>query len=236
MLVAMVASSSLTLTAGPAQPDSVGDQLEQFLGPEYICYRPGEGGRKLAYAEGHEIIGLLNSIFGWDGWNTKVMNSTEDYANENNGGKWSVGLAVTVRLTVLVKDSDKIREVYREDVGYGTIDNGPGRGKSMEKCRKEAVTDGLKRAARQFGNATGGCLYNKQYLDKIKQVRGPMERIEFVEENLRRKPVNKRKRFMLAQERAQVVKCADVEQDEYGDFEDEEMLAEIPDSEELFTV
>jgi DNA recombination protein Rad52 len=233
--------STPTLAAEKPQREVIAQQLEQFLGPEFISYRPGEGGRKLAYVEGHEVIGLLNSIFGWDMWNTKMVHFVEDYATSDNGGKWSVGVAATVRLTVTVKHGDQIREVYREDIGYGTIDNGPGRGKSMEKCRKEAVTDGLKRAARQLGNATGGCLYNKSYLEKVRTVKGPAERIEFLEDDLFRKPVNKRKRFMLAQERVQqrtqlVSRGGRQHDDEYGDSGDDDMFAEIPENEEMFTV
>ncbi len=170
---------------------AVGNQLNQYLAPEYISYRKGEGGRMLAYMEGHEVISMLNTIFGWDGWNSKVVSFETDYVDVSNGGKWNVGVAATVRLTALVKDGGKAREVWHEDTGYGTMDNGPSRGKAMEKCRKEAVTDGLKRAGRQFGNATGGCLYNKEYLERVRKVKGPAERIKFVEEELLRKPMKK---------------------------------------------
>ncbi len=43
---------------------TVGNQLNQYLAPEYISYRKGEGGRMLAYMEGHEVISMLNTIFG----------------------------------------------------------------------------------------------------------------------------------------------------------------------------
>jgi DNA recombination protein Rad52 len=226
--------STATLAAERDQTEVIGEQLSRFLGPEYISYRKGEGGRMLAYAEGHEVIGMMNTIFGWHGWTSKAVHFDTDYATCDNGGKWSVGVAATVRLTVQVKDGGKVREVFHEDVGYGTMDNGPGRGKAMEKCRKEAVTDGLKRAARQFGSATGGCLYNKDYLERIKKVRGPADRIEFDEEELVRKPINKRRRFLLAQEKAQVVFQAGTAREEYGDSDDE-MFAEIPESEELIS-
>lgn len=217
---------------------AVAEELKRYLGPEYISYRRGEGGRMLAYIEGHEVITLMNTIFGWDGWNSKVANFVTDYAEASSGGKWSVGVAATVRLTALVKDkgSGNTREVWREDTGYGTMDNGPSRGKAMEKCRKEAMTDGLKRAARQFGNAVGGCLYNKDYLERIKKVKGPAERIELVEGELFYKPVNKRKRFKMKQERAQVVDGSGDNMEEFlgGDDEDE-MFAEMVESEELIT-
>lgn len=196
----------------------------------------------LAYAEGHEIISMMNTIFGWHGWNSKVMSSETDYATSDNGGKWSVGVAVTVRVTVFVNDDGDVRDAFHEDIGYGTMDNAPSRGKAMEKARKEAVTDGLKRAARQFGKATGGCLYDKEYLDRVKTVKGPAERIEFDPEKLFRKPINKRKRYMLAREKAEkpqlVHRGGKQEHDEYGDSDDDNMFAEIPETirEELFTV
>jgi len=204
---------------------SVGGQLRRYLGPEYVSYRKGEGGRMLAYAEGHEVIGLMNEIFGWNGWTSKVVSFVTDYAEAGNGGKWSVGVAATVRVTV----KDTAGEVWHEDTGYGTMDNGPSRGKAMEKCRKEAVTDGLKRAARQFGNATGGCLYNNEYLERVKKVKGPAERIEFVEEELLRKPMNKRRRLMMEQERMQQGAGGD----EFGEEMDDEMFADVMEREEL---
>jgi recombination DNA repair RAD52 pathway protein len=142
-----------------------------------------------------------------------------------------------MRLTVFTRDDSNDNEVFHEDVGYGTMENGPSRGKVLEKCCKEATTDGLKRAARQFGNATGGCLYNKEYLEAIKKVKGPAQRIDFVEDELFRKPVNKRKRFMLAQEKAQMVSRGGRQhKDEYGDSDDDDIFAEIPETEEMFNV
>ena len=46
----------------------IGRQLEHYLAPDFVSYRTGEGGRKLAYVEGYEVMGLLNKIFEWDGW------------------------------------------------------------------------------------------------------------------------------------------------------------------------
>lgn len=170
---------------------SVGEQLTQYLAPDVISYRRGEGGKLLPYLEGHEVLTLLNTIFGWNRWNSKVVKTDLDYATETSVGKWSVGMAVTVQLTVLWEDKGLTREAVHQDIGYGTMDNAPGRGKALEKCRKEGMTDGIKRAARQFGNATGGCLYNTEYRDRVKKVKGPAERINFVEEELLRKPMKR---------------------------------------------
>jgi DNA repair and recombination protein RAD52 len=203
---------------GERRTATIGQQLNKFLGPEYVSYRRGEGNKQLAYLEGHEVIGIANTIFGWDKWSSKPVSFTTDYAEPTNGGKWNIGVACTVRVTVLVVEGATRREVCHEDVGYGTIDNAPGRGKGMEKCRKEAVTDGLKRALRAYGSATGGCVYNKKYLELVSKVKGPAERIDFVDEELFRRPINKRRRLMMAQENAQVIRLKpgdDVKEEEY---------------------
>ena len=38
---------------------------------------------------------------------------------------------------------------------------------ALEKAKKEAVTDGLKRALRLFGNRLGGTIYDKKYLRDV---------------------------------------------------------------------
>ena len=39
------------------------------------------------------------------------------------------------------------------------------------QAKKEAVTDGIKRTLRMFGNVLGNCLYDKKYLQDIKKVK-----------------------------------------------------------------
>ncbi|KAJ7712511.1 Rad52/22 family double-strand break repair protein-domain-containing protein [Mycena metata] len=57
--------------------------------------------------------------------------------------------------------------VFHEDVGYGMFENAKAKGMALDKCKKEAVTEGLKRTLRTFGSVLGNCLYDKQYT-KIK--------------------------------------------------------------------
>ena len=40
-----------------------------------------------------------------------------------------------------------------------------------KKCKKEAVTDGLKRALRSFGNVMGNCLYDKSYTQEVVKIK-----------------------------------------------------------------
>ena len=49
-------------------------------------------------------------------------------------------------------------------IGYGVSEGMRSKALSIEKARKEAVTDGLKRALKSFGNAMGNCLNDKDYV------------------------------------------------------------------------
>lgn len=223
---------------------SIGVELNRFLAPDRISYRKGEGGRMLAYAEGHEVIGLMNSIFGWDAWSTKVVNTAVDFADVSNGGKWNVSMTATVRVTVTIKEAGSRREVWHEDLGCGYMENAPSRAKAIEKCKKEAVTDALKRAARQFGYATGGCLYSKEFLDRVKRVRGPAARIDFSEEELLWKPMNRRERLILAREQEEGMtgmlsarpESAQGKDEGEEDWDDDGDMERLMESEELVTV
>lgn len=80
--------------------------------------------------------------------------------DETNDGRVNLGIATTVRVTL--KDG-----TFHEDTGYGVAENAKGKAAAYEKARKEAATDGLKRAIRMFGNALGNCIYDKNYLRNI---------------------------------------------------------------------
>jgi len=75
---------------------------------------------------------------------------------------------------------------YHEDCGYGSMANSRDKAAALEKCKKEAVTDALKRALRSFGNVLGNCLYDKTYESKIKTVKSAPA--TFDEKQLYRRP------------------------------------------------
>lgn len=55
---------------------------------------------------------------------------------------------------------------YHEDVGVGDHENSDP-AKAIENCKKEAVSDALKRTLRLFGNALGNCLYDKSFTQQV---------------------------------------------------------------------
>jgi len=113
----------------------------------------------VAYLEGWKAISLANEIFGFNGWSHSVTQQTIDFVDHNQG-RFYVGVSAFVR--VQLKDG-----VFHEDIGYGTSEGQRSKALSIEKARKEAVTDGLKRALKSFGNALGNCLGDKDYTKLI---------------------------------------------------------------------
>ncbi|KAJ6478777.1 RAD52 DNA repair protein [Mycena vitilis] len=156
-------------------------KLNQKLGPEFISQRPGPGGGpKLTYAEGWKVINLANEVFGFDGWSSNIVSLTTDFMDYNEETRrYNVGVSVIMRVTL--KEG-----VFHEDVGYGMIDNAKGKAAALDKCKKEAVTDGLKRTLRTFGNVMGNCLYDKQYTAEIVKIKVPP--VKFDKDELYRLP------------------------------------------------
>uniref|UniRef100_A0AAY4E0N2 DNA repair protein RAD52 homolog n=1 Tax=Denticeps clupeoides TaxID=299321 RepID=A0AAY4E0N2_9TELE len=141
---------------------AVQSALRQKLGPEYISTRMAGGGQKVCYIEGHKVISLANEVFGYNGWSHSISQQNVDFVDLING-KFYVGVSAFVK--VQLKDGS-----FHEDVGYGVSEGLKSKALSLEKARKEAVTDGLKRALKCFGNSLGNCILNKEYLIAINKI------------------------------------------------------------------
>lgn len=138
-------------------------KLDKKLGPEYISKRIGFGSSRVAYIEGWKVINLANQIFGFNGWSTEVKSVMVDFLDERQG-RFCIGCTAIVRVTL---DNG----TYREDIGYGTVENERRKSAAFERAKKSAVTDALKRSLRGFGNALGNCLYDKDFLSRIDKVK-----------------------------------------------------------------
>ncbi|KAG0675346.1 DNA repair protein rad52 [Kluyveromyces marxianus] len=143
--------------------DDIQSKLDKKLGPEYISKRIGFGSSRVAYIEGWKAINLANQIFGYNGWSTEVKNVTVDFLDERQG-KFCIGCTAIVRVSLA-------DGTFREDIGYGTVENERRKASAFERAKKSAVTDALKRSLRGFGNALGNCLYDKDFLAKIDKVK-----------------------------------------------------------------
>ncbi len=117
-----------------------------------------QGNITLSYLEGYDIIDTANFAFGYGNWvyEVKELQQVSEELNQNQNKV--IGYKAIVTVTVF--DARHQNYVVREDIGFGT---GIARdyASAHESAGKEAVTDGLKRAFRTFGNQFGNALYDK---------------------------------------------------------------------------
>lgn len=117
-----------------------------------------QGNITLSYLEGYDIIDTANFAFGFGNWGYEVKELTQVSEEMNQNQNRVIGYKAIVAVTVF--DARHQHYVIREDIGFGT---GIAReyASAHESAGKEAVTDGLKRAFRTFGNQFGNALYDK---------------------------------------------------------------------------
>lgn len=132
--------------------DEIAADLSNPLDSKLIAIRPRD---KRRYLEGWNAINQANRIFGYDGWGTEVLNvdfKEISRLDRETGEVVQIGLyAATVRVTVT-------GWAPKTDIGVGlTAGASPD---AHETAYKGAVTDGLKRALRQFGPQFGNELYD----------------------------------------------------------------------------
>ena len=148
--------------------------LHAKLEADEISYRQSAQGGNLAYVEGWRIIAIANEIFGFNGWSSEILEHTVDFVDEispsNNlnsngsiGGGARINVGVTCRVRITLKDG-----TFHDDIGYGMAENQRSKATAFEKAKKEAVTDAMKRALRQFGDRLGNCTYDKVFLKDVK--------------------------------------------------------------------
>ncbi|WFD36597.1 DNA repair protein rad52 [Malassezia cuniculi] len=153
-------------------------KLNQRLGPEYLSQRPGPGGGvKLTYIEGWRVVDLANEVFGFNGWSTSIQRLDIDYLDVSDAGRCNCGVSAIVRITL--RDG-----TFHEDIGYGHCEGVRGKHAALEKCKKEAVTDSIKRGLKTFGRLLGNCLYDRQYANAV--LRMPSSRPQFNVDELHR--------------------------------------------------
>ena len=138
-------------------------ELDKPLDSGLISYRKGRRGHTYPYVEGRTAIDQANRVFGFGGWGYELVGEvtqwhTERVDPETGQVHRACSYAATVRVTVPGASP-------RTDVGFHTVadDNAEGH----ETAYKGAVTDGLKRALRGFGNQFGNALYGDGVADPV---------------------------------------------------------------------
>ena len=139
-------------------PPAVVGALEQPLDPNLVSQRKGRGNRAFDYIEGHTVIDQGNKIFGYGGWGYELAGDVSLRRIEKvdvRTGEVKVTFAYSAPVRVTVAGAPP-----RTDLGFHVVtDDNP---EGHETAAKGAVTDGLKRALRSFGDRFGNGLYGDQ--------------------------------------------------------------------------
>ena len=137
---------------------AVTSALSQPLDPELVSKRRGRAGRTFSYIEGHVAISEANRVFGYGGWGYELMADVTLREIENvdpDTGEVKLIRAYSAPVRVTVPGAPP-----RTDVGFHAVTEETPDG--HETALKGAVTDGLKRALRSFGDRFGNGLYGDQ--------------------------------------------------------------------------
>lgn len=111
--------------------------IDELRKPIKVAFKPGPNGMKYKYVPGDDVINRLNSAFEYE-WSSEVMSI---FREENQ-------VIAHVRLTA--------NGVYKDGFGGSEVQvysSGPKQGKPVDisNAYKSAVTNGIKKAAEQFG-------------------------------------------------------------------------------------
>ena len=139
-------------------PPAVTQALAQPIDPALVSQRKGRAGRTFSYIEGHTAIDEANRVFGFGGWGFELVENVSLRRIETvdtQTGEVKVVNAYTAPVRVTVPGAPP-----RTDIGFHAVTDEAADG--HETALKGAVTDGMKRALRSFGDRFGNGLYGDQ--------------------------------------------------------------------------
>ena len=137
---------------------AVTQALSQSIDPALVSQRRGRAGRIFSYIEGHTAISEANKVFGFGGWGFELVENVTLRRIESvdaQTGEVKVTNAYTAPVRVTVPGAPP-----RTDIGFHAVTDETADG--HETAIKGAVTDGMKRALRSFGDRFGNGLYGDQ--------------------------------------------------------------------------
>lgn len=130
-------------------------ELDAKIPRSVVSEREGGAGRSFSYLKGHYVIARLNEVLGQGNWSYITEEVRQVYAGEINGKHHAHYIAI-VRL-----EAPGLGSIF-SDVGYGDGMDKFNPGKAHELAAKEAVTDAMKRAAKNLGMSMGLALYDTE--------------------------------------------------------------------------
>lgn len=137
---------------------SIKQKLDEPIPRSAVATRSG-GGSTLSYLTSFYVIQKLNEVIGQGNWaySSEVTHVHSGEVDGKYGKSYSTHYTARVRLVVAIDGNS----TEFTDYGYGDGTDKTNPGKAHELAVKEAVTDGLKRCAKNLGMAFGLALYDK---------------------------------------------------------------------------
>ncbi|MDE2802617.1 MAG: RAD52 family DNA repair protein [Chloroflexota bacterium] len=138
----------------PAVTQALGEAIDSAL----VSQRRGRAGRTFSYIEGHAAISEANRVFGFGGWGFELVENVtlrQFETVDSETGELKTVNAYTAPVRVTVPGAPP-----RTDIGFHAVTDETADG--HETALKGAVTDGMKRALRSFGDRFGNGLYGDQ--------------------------------------------------------------------------
>lgn len=133
----------------------VRQELDSKIPRDVISQREGGGRSKLSYLEGWYVIDRLNKVLGQGAWSYQVEEMRLVHEGQVQD-KFVAHYIAKVRLEV-----PALGHCIFSDYGYGDGQDKYNPGKAHELATKEAVTDAVKRCAKNLGMSMGLALYDK---------------------------------------------------------------------------
>jgi recombination DNA repair RAD52 pathway protein len=127
-------------------------------------HRVARDNKGMAYVEGYEIQAHLNRIFGFEGWDKELIKLELLFEKNENERCWVTYLC-ELRLTIRTTEGVIAKVV--EEAGTGSAQNQPSRGDAHDLALKSAITDALKRCAKDLGDQFGLSLYKKGSMEAL---------------------------------------------------------------------
>lgn len=135
-------------------------ELDSNIPGGVVSKREGGGGKFLSYLETWYVIDRLNQVVGQGKWGYNIINLNKVFEGEveqYSGKVFSTSYVATLDLWVNMEG----KVANFTEVGYGDGTDKKSPGKAHELATKEAVSDALKRAAKNLGRSMGLALYDK---------------------------------------------------------------------------
>lgn len=137
------------------------EALDANIPRSAVKSREGAGRRSFSYLSADYVIDRMNRLFGNLNWATETVENKLVFMGEVNGKQVAHYIARVKVEAQHIDESGRVVRTSHTGTGYGDGSDSVNPGKAHELAAKEAESDALKRACKNFGQSMGLALYDK---------------------------------------------------------------------------